>query len=483
MSPRTLQSLAADCGGTWSGPPEVTVRRVCTDSRAVQPGDLFVCLRGPNFDGHAFAVQAWQRGAAAVLGEAEQWVGLPADCPRVTVPDSRAALGRLAAVQRRRFAGPVVAVAGSNGKTTTKELLAAVLGRAGRTLASRASFNNDIGVPLTLLELEADHAAAVVEVGTNHPGELAPLLGMVQPTHGVLTRLGREHLEFFDDLDSVIEEEGVLASFLLPDGVLVLVGDSPGTARIRRRTRARVVSVGWAPEDDWQAVAATISETGTEFVVRAPWPEWSGTYRMRLLGRHQVENALLAVAMAAELGGRREQVEVGLAEARPAPHRLELTVAGGVRVVDDTYNANPESMRAALELLRDLDVPGRRLAVLGEMGEQGRHAPRVHEEIGRTAAAADLTRLYAVGTWAPAYAAGARAGGLTACAVFAGDAVPAVVAAVLREVQPGDAVLVKASRAAHLERVVEALLRGLAEAGVSGPEWTVREKGLRCFTA
>jgi UDP-N-acetylmuramoyl-tripeptide--D-alanyl-D-alanine ligase len=482
MNPRPLPSLAEDCGGACAGPPEVLVRRVCTDSRAVQPGDLFVCLRGPHFDGHAFAAEAWRRGAVAVLGEVGRLSGLPADCPRVTVPDSRVALGRLAAAERRRFAGPVVAVAGSNGKTTTKELLAAVLRRAGRTLASRASFNNDIGVPLTLLELEADHAAAVVEVGTNHPGELAPLLCLAQPTHGVLTRLGREHLEFFGDLDGVIEEEGTLASFLPPEGVLVLVGDSPGAARIRRRTRARVVSVGWSAEDDWQAVAAVISESGTEFAVRAPRPEWSGEYRMRLLGRHQVENALLAVALGAELGLRREQVEAGLADGLPAPHRLQLTEAGGVRVLDDTYNANPESVRAALALLRDLDCPGRRLAVLGDMGEQGRHAPAVHEEIGRAAAAAGVHRLFAVGRWAAACAAGARAGGLTACECFAADAVPAVAAAVLDRAQPGDAVLVKASRAARLERVVEALLAGLAGAGANGAERRLREKGVSCST-
>lgn len=481
MDPRELQSLAADCGGTVSGPvPPVRVRRVCTDSRAVQPGDLFVCLRGPNFDGHAFAAEALRRGAVAVLGEADRLDGLAPDVPRVLVPDSRAALGRLAAAHRRRFAGPVIAVAGSNGKTTTKELLAAVLGRAGPTLASPASFNNDIGVPLTLLGLDGSHTAAVVEVGTNHPGELAPLLCLAQPTHGVLTRLGREHLEFFGDLDGVIEEEGTLAAFLPPDGVLVLVADSPGAARIRRRTRARVVSVGWCAEADWQAVAACISETGTDFTVRAPRPEWSGEYRMRLLGRHQVENALLALAAGAELGLGHEALAAGLAQARPAPHRLQLTLTGGVRIVDDTYNANPDSMRAALILLRDLDCPGRRLAVLGDMGEQGRHAAAAHREIGRACAEADVAALFAIGQWAAAYAEGARAGGLRACAEFEPDAVEAVARAVACAARPGDAVLVKASRAARLERVVEHLGRMLADPSGAGETQALREKGEPC---
>ncbi len=480
MDPRDLQSLAADCGGELIGAPGGMIERVSTDSRTVRPGDLFVCLRGPHFDGHAFAAEAVRRGAVAVLGEAGRLSGLSPECPRVLVPDSRAALGRMAAAHRRRFPGPVIAVAGSNGKTTTKELLAAVLAQVGPTLASPASFNNDIGVPLTLLGLEARHTAAVVEVGTNHPGELAALLRLAQPTHGVLTRLGREHLEFFGDLEGVIEEEGTLAAFLPPEGVLVLVGDGPGTTLIRRRTRARVVSVGWSAEAEWQAVAACISESGTEFTVRAPRPEWSGEYRMGLLGRHQVENALLVLALGAELGLRREPVAAGLAGARPAPHRLQLTVAGGVRIVDDTYNANPDSMRAALTLLRDLDCPGRRLAVLGDMSEQGRHAAAAHREIGRACAEAEVTQLFAIGRWAAAYAEGARAGGLAASRCFAPDAVEAVARAAARAARPGDAVLVKASRAARLERVVERLGRALADnAGGAGAART-REKGEPC---
>lgn len=461
MDPRDLQSLARDCGGTLlAARPGVSIRRVCTDSRTAQPGDLFVCLRGPNFDGHTFAAAAVQCGAVAVLGEAGRLDGQPLACPRVLVPDSRAALGRLAAAHRLRFAIPVVAVAGSNGKTTTKELVAAVLRQRWRTLSSPASFNNDIGLPLTLLELDSRHEAAVVEVGTNHPGELAALLRVARPTHGVLTRLGREHLEFFGDLEGVIEEEGALADFIPPEGSLVMVGDGPGAERIRRRARARVVRVGWSAENDWQVLSASISEAGTDFEARSPWTGLGGDYHLRLLGRHQVENALLALAVGAELGLRRDELEAGLRAAQPARRRLQLAVVGGVRILDDSYNANADSMRAALETLCDLDSGGRRIAVLGDMGEQGAHAAAAHSEVGRAAADAGVTLLFAVGRWARVMAAGARTAGLKACECFT-DAAGAA-EALLRVVQPEDWVLVKASRSSRLDVVVDSLQRGLA---------------------
>lgn len=479
MEARDLQSLASDCAGVLHAAPAGggVVRRVCTDSRAVRPGDLFVCLVGERFDGHAFAAEALQRGAVAVLGEAGRLAGLPATAPRILVPDSRTALGRMAGAHRRRFSGPVLAVAGSHGKTTTKELLAAALRTRGRVVASPASYNNDIGVPLTLLELEPDHWAAVVEVGTNHPGELAPLLEMARPTHGVLTRLGREHLEFFGDLEGVIAEEGRLASALPPEGTLVLAGDGPGAEAVRALTRARVVRVGWGAENDWQATAAAVSECGTWFTVRAPRAEWSGEYRLRLVGRHQVENALLVLAVCAALGLERDRVAAALAAAPPAPHRLEVREVAGVRLLDDTYNANPDSMRAALEVLRDVDCPGRRWAVLGDMGEQGRATEAGHVEVGRAARAAGVDCLVAVGRWAAAYAAGAGQ-----AQRYAAGAEASAAAAVLQEVQAGDVVLVKASRAAQMERVVEALVQGLTARGGATMTAKAGEKAEACFT-
>jgi UDP-N-acetylmuramoyl-tripeptide--D-alanyl-D-alanine ligase len=457
MDPRDLQSLAADCSGEVRGArPGLRIARVGTDSRGLAPGDLFVCLRGPNFDGHRFAAEAARRGAAAVLGEGGVLAGVELPCPRVLVSDSRRALGQLAAAHRRRFAIPVVAVAGSNGKTTTKELAATVLRQQLRTLASPASFNNDIGLPLTLLELDSSHQAAVVEVGTNHPGELAPLLEIAQPTHGILTRLGREHLEFFGDLDGVVLEEGALAACLPASGVLVLAGDGPGVAQVRGRAQARLTQVGSAAASDWQLLSVRMDGAGTRFSVRAPHDRFDGEYRMRLLGRHQAENALLALALGAELGLDRATLDRGLAAAWPARRRLQLSAVAGVSVLDDSYNANPDSMLAALATLGAMACPGRRVAVLGDMGELGAHAPAAHQEIGGAVAAAGIDALFAVGRWAGQLAAGARAAGLAGCECFATAAEAA--AALPGRVGPGDLVLVKASRTTGLDVVADRLL-------------------------
>jgi UDP-N-acetylmuramoyl-tripeptide--D-alanyl-D-alanine ligase len=467
MSPTPLDRIAMDCGGERRGSAAgVLVRRVCTDSRATRPGDLFVCLRGPNFDGHEFAVDAVRRGAVAVVAEADPAGNRELTVPVVRVDNARRALGQLAAAHRQRFAIPVVAVAGSNGKTTTKELVAAVLRQRFRTLASVASFNNDVGLPLTLLELDSTHAAAVVEVGTNHPGELAALLRIAGPTHGVLTRLGGEHLEFFGSFDGVVEEEGALAEHLPSDGTLFMAGDCAGTARVRRRARSGVVTVGWAPENDWVCVAASVSDQGTGFEVRAPAPGASGEYAIGLLGRHQVENALLALALGSGLGLSRDELAAGLRACQPAAHRLQLTAAGGVRILDDSYNANADSMRAALLTLRDLDCAGRRIAVLGDMGELGEHAGAAHQETGRLAAQVGVDALYAVGRWASVLAAGARSAGrldVRECADAA-----AAAEGLIAGLRPGDLVLVKASRRTRLDVVVELVVRALSATASNG---------------
>ncbi len=245
MDFRSLKYVVAACaGGQLNGPPELLVSRVCSDSRQAQPGDLFFALAGERFDGHDFLGEVAGKGVAAVVAARGK---IPPDlrCAVIAVDDTLQALGRLAVRYRADFELPVVAVGGSNGKTTTKELLAAVLRQKLNTLWSEASFNNDIGVPLTLLKLEKKHQAAVLEVGTNHPGELAPLVRMVRPKLGVITNIGREHLEFFGDLSGVAEEEGWLAELLPADGTLFVNGDDEWSDQIARRTRAAAVRVGF----------------------------------------------------------------------------------------------------------------------------------------------------------------------------------------------------------------------------------------------
>ncbi|HVM49923.1 MAG TPA: UDP-N-acetylmuramoyl-tripeptide--D-alanyl-D-alanine ligase [Candidatus Acidoferrum sp.] len=454
MEPRTLGFIAEATGGELSaGSPEALVGRVCTDSRQVRAGDLFFALPGERFDGHDFVEDVARKGAAAVVVErARRPAGL-GDCAVVAVSNTRAALGRLAAAYRKDFDLAMIAVCGSNGKTTTKELVAAVLRQKLSTVSSEASYNNDIGVPLTLLRLERSHQAAVVEIGTNHPGELAPLVQMARPAYGVLTCIGREHLEFFGDVAGVAQEEGQLAELLPAGGKLFVNGADEWSDAIAGRTRATVVRIG----ADWRARALRVGKQGVAFHVEAPEAAFSGEYRIKLIGRHQVTNALFAVALGAELGLSRDQIAKGLAKCEPAKMRMQLWEASGVRVLDDAYNANADSVRAALETLRELPCKGRRVAVLGDMAELGRHTESAHEEVGRAAAELGVGQLFAVGKLAAMMARAARAAGLTRVLEF--PDVETAAPAVKSFVRSGDLLLLKASRVMRLERIAE-LLRG-----------------------
>jgi len=459
MESCSLKHIATVCAGEQiSGSPETRVRRVCTDSRQVRAGDLFFALQGGRFDGHDFLREAAERGAVAAVVEGGRmpanWIG----CALIAVEDTRKALGRLAADHRKNFALPVVAVGGSNGKTTTKELVASVLRQRFATLWSEASFNNDIGVPLTLLRLNKSHRAAVLETGSNHPGELAPLVEMIQPNYGVITSLGREHLEFFRDIAGVAQEEGWLAELLPADGKLFVDGDTEWANHAVARTRAQVVRVGFAAGNDWRVRGVCFDKQGMVFQVDGPKADFGGEYRIQLVGRHQAVNAAFAIAIGMELGLRRADVARGLVECQAPEMRLELREVGGVSVLDDTYNANADSMLAALRTLQELPCKGRRIAVLGDMAELGAHSEGAHAEAGRHAAELGVAQLFAVGEMAPVMGRAARAAGLNR--VFEFGAVETVAAAVKSFVKPGDLVLIKASRAMRLERVVEALRMG-----------------------
>jgi UDP-N-acetylmuramoyl-tripeptide--D-alanyl-D-alanine ligase len=375
----------------------------------------------------------------------------------VSVEDTRRALGQLAARYRQDFQIPAIAVGGSNGKTTTKDLIAAVLGQRLRVVSSEASFNNDIGVPLTLLRIESGPRPPCWKSEPIISGELAPLVRMIQPTLGVITSLGREHLEFFGDLAGVVREEGVLAEMLPESGKLFINGDSEWAREVIGRCRATVVRTGFAGANDWRVRAARLDRQGLTFRVEAPEAAFAGEYRISLLGRHQAANALFAIALGAEFGLGRPEIERGLAECRPARMRLQFWEHNGIRVLDDAYNANADSMLAALRTLREFPCRGRRVAVLGDMAELGAHSETAHEEVGRYAAEAGVGQLFAVGRMAAALARGARAAGLTRVFEFA--EVEAAGAAVKSFVREGDLLLIKASRATRLERIAQ-LLRG-----------------------
>jgi len=456
MEPRTLQYIAeATAGELCHGLPETAVTRICVDSRQAQAGDLFFALAGERFDAHNFLAEVARRGVTAVVAERAK---IPADfqgCAVIAVDNTRAALGRLGARYRSDFVVPVTAVGGSNGKTTTKELIASVLRQKMAILWSEASFNNEVGVPLTLLKLDHTHQAAVLEAGTNHPGELAPLLRMMSPLLGVITNIGREHLEFFGDLPGVAEEEGAMAEALPPEGALFVNGDNVWTDAIVQRCRARVVRVGFGEANDWVARNIRVDDSGVTFSVKCPQADLNGDYHIKLLGRHQVANALFALAIGAELGLERAAIAHGLSICAPAKMRLQLCQPGGIRVLDDAYNANADSMLAALQTLSDLPCSGRRVAVLGDMAELGESSRAAHAEIGQRAAEFHLDQLFTVGRQAGEIALAARRGGLQMVVEI--PEVETAVLAVREYARPGDVVLIKASRAMRLERITEAL--------------------------
>ena len=454
-----MKWIAAACDAEIIGSAlDAEVKALCTDSRSAKAGDLFFAIKGEKFDGHDFVAAVAENNVAAVVVDKKRAPAAMLNCPVLVVNDARIALGKLASLYRREFDLPVIAVGGSNGKTTVKELLASVLRQKFSTLASEASFNNDIGVPRTLLRLEKSHQVAVLEAGTNHPGELAPLVEMIMPKFGLITSIGREHLEFFGDVAGVAQEEGALAELLPADGILYLNGDSEWSDQIAARTKARVVRVGFGGKNDWCAKKVRLDKNGVTFQVAAPMPEFGGEYRVNLLGKHQATNALLAVAVSAELGLRRAEIQRGLVECQPANMRLNFWEANGVRVLDDSYNANADSTVAALETLCGLPLQGRRVVVLGDMAELGAHSAAAHAEVGKRAAELEIGQLFAVGKMAAVTAQAARDAGLMRVFEFA--EVEAALNVVRSFLKPGDVVLLKASRAARLERIAEMLKAG-----------------------
>ncbi len=429
---------------------------VSTDSRELPAGALFVALRGERFDGHAFVAEAARQGAAAALLE----VASDAALPQLRVADSRVALGRLAAWRRAQFDGPLVAVTGSNGKTTVKEMLAAILGRRGPLLATRGNLNNDIGVPLTLMRLADEQQAAVIEMGANHPGEIAYLAAIADPTVGVVTNAGRAHLEGFGGIEGVARAKGELFAGLGPDGVAVINADDLYAPLWRGLAgERRVLSFGLEADAAVSAREWLTAVEGEQLVSRflLVTPAGEVPVLLALPGRHNVMNALAAAAAGLAAGATLEEIAAGLAAVQaPAGRLTPRRGPDGCRLLDDSYNANPGSLRAGLEVLTAL--PGRHWLVLGDMAELGGNAARLHAEMGELARELGVERLYAVGEVAGAAAEGFGAG----AQAFAeqGEAIAALRAALAEAGGAELTLLVKGSRLARMERVIQGLTEG-----------------------
>ena len=428
----------------------VRFSRVATDSRTLAAGDLFVAIKGERFDGHDFVAAAFERGAVAALVAEDRAEALAGNL--VVVSEPLAALGRLAAHWRARFAIPVVVVVGSNGKTTVKEMLAAVL-RAhygkGRVLATEGNLNNAIGLPLTLLRLRDEHAAAAIELGMNHPGETAELAAIAQPTVALINNAQREHQEFMKSVADVAHERRMLERALGDGGTAVVNADDPSVdvwrAAARERPGVRVVDFALA-----HPAAIRLRDAPAADAMRVTTPAGEATLIVNAPGRHNMSNALAAASAALAIDVSLSAIVAGLESFRPVAGRLAtLRTAAGVIVIDDTYNANPDSVRAAIDVLAAAPRP--RWLALGDMGEVGERGPLFHREVGAYARAAGIDRLLAAGTStaesAAAFGPGARH--------FA--SVEALAAHAATSARAGTTVLVKGSRVMRMERVVAAL--------------------------
>ena len=441
------------------------IRGAAVDSRLVKPGELFVALPGERTDGHRFLREAVMAGAAALIVAADPddaTLALLGDVTIVAVPSPIAALQAIAAGWRARFEPLVVGITGSIAKTSTKEAIASVLAGRGRTLRTEGNQNNEIGLPLTLLRIGSEDVNVVLEMGMYAGGEIAQLAELARPEIGVVTAILGVHLSRIGSIEAVENAKAELIVALPAHGIAILNADDPRVRGLRARTEARVVTYGFADDADVGADQVRSAGTaGMRFRLRYEGPD--GIERVPAtipaLGRLSVHNGLAAAAVGLAVGMRVDEIVRALAGGWSAPHRGQLVIAGGVTIVDDSYNASPASMAAALELLTDL--PGRRIAVLGGMLELGDASEVGHLQTGAVAAAA-CELLVTVGPEATGIARGAREAGMAADAIVEVADGAEALAALSDIVRPGDVVLVKASRGAELDRLVESLRSALA---------------------
>jgi UDP-N-acetylmuramoyl-tripeptide--D-alanyl-D-alanine ligase len=431
-----LQAQCSDGERTFTG--------CSTDSRSCQREQLFVALKGPTHDGHEHVSEAGRRGAAAALVSRS----VDAPMPMIRVTDTLQALGRLAALWRDRFDIPIIGVTGSNGKTTVKEMLAAILRSTTPLLATRGNLNNEIGLPLTLMELNADHRLAVIEMGANHPGEIARLARLARPHVGVITQCAPAHLEGFGSIEGVAHAKGELLSNLDADGIAVINADdafAPLWRRLAGSRRCLSFAIDSAAD-----VRARWHQESTGSRIEMATPAGPLALRLALPGRHNVANAAAAAAAAVAIGAAPDAIVSGLEQMRPVPGRLQPKIIDGdICIIDDTYNANPASLKAGLEVLAAF--PGRHWLVLGDMAELGDEAPSYHRKAAQLVRDYHIDRLLTVGELSR----------LTTASYGEGAhhhaSLDALVASLGESLQPHTTVLVKGSRSMGMERVVAAL--------------------------
>ncbi len=450
----TVRQIAEAAGGRLlCGDAAARVTSVCLDSRQLKPGCLFVPVVGERVDAHRFLGQAEEAGAAAAFTQEHD--SASGRMAWIRVPDTRRALQDLAAWHRSRFSIPVVGVTGSVGKTTTKEMVALALSASFSVLKTEGNRNSQLGLPLTLLGLSPADGAAVIEMGMSEFGEMARLAAVARPDYAVVTNIGVSHLENLKTQENIRSEKLHITDAFHEGSVLFLNGDDPLLAALRGKTACRTVFYGTQPWCGVRAEALQTSKDGSRFTAEVCGRRWP--VEIPAPGRHNVLNALAALAVAFELcGGDCSGAVRALAQYRPPAMRQQIHTVGGVTVIDDSYNASPDSMRSSLDVLASLRGSGRCIAVLADMLELGDYSAQAHEQVGAYAAQAGADLLAAVGAAAEGYCRGAAGKSGLQARHFLQKA--DATAFLQREIQPGDVVLVKGSRGMKMEEIVHALL-------------------------
>ena len=434
--------------------PKFTFNDIVTDSRKITEGSLFIALKGENFNGEDFAIEAVKKGAAGVV--------VSVDCPKDKLPtnglvlkveDTLAAYQSFARLWREKFNIPVVAITGSNGKTTTKDLTAAALSRLGAVQKTSKNFNNEIGVPLTLLGLNESHKAAVVEIGMRGFHQIDALAEIVKPTMGIVINVTETHIELLGSIENIALAKSELVTSIKSGGIVILNADDPNVLAMKDKAAAgvKVLTFGIDHEADLQAFDIENDSTATTFKVRGIADY---TFKINLLGKHNVLDALAAICAALESGLSCEDIQAGFDELETTAMRFQVTERDGLTIINDAYNAAPASMRVSIKTTAEL-AKGRKIAVLGDMLELGHIAEEAHREVGREVANADFDFLLTFGTLARFIADGARGAGLEAERVMSFDTHEETAEALKKIIQSGDTVLFKASRGMKLEKILE----------------------------
>ncbi len=455
MADFTLNEIIEATGGTLiQGDPDRKISGIAIDSRQLKPGELFIAIKGEHFDGHSFITEAANAGAAAVIVMED----VISDIPVIKVDNTLIALGAIAGYHRNRFSIPVIGITGSNGKTTTKDLLAAILSEQFTVIKTKANFNNEIGLPLTLLKITGATGVAVVEMGMRGLGQIKRLTEIARPTIGIVTNVGLTHLELLGTQEKIAKAKRELIESLPENGLAVLNGDDPMVRDMSSSTKAESVYYGIdGPKLDYRANGIKLIENGSLFkVAMKKTLRRVLELRISIPGRHNVLNALAAVTVAKELGVENEYIRKGLLKPEITEKRLNIFKRNGYLVIDDTYNASPTSVRAALDVLKSDQNGRRKIAVLADMLELGNTSGEIHREIGEYAGKIGVDRLFAYGELAREYITGLNRISKDNGIYFSSK--HDLITELKKTIAPGDTVLVKGSRGMKMEEVIAAIL-------------------------